>query len=234
MERINDILKSKLVPTHALIFYKPNIVMEENGAFVEHREIKNGKMGAAEPLEIKTLVRIMKTVEKYTKTQVNMSYPHGEIPENLLYSSSDLDCTKLVWYRKPEVRKMFFAESLGIPNGEIMVPGIVYMAKGNSLSVYAFKGSKPKGWLYMAPFFNVSDSVCLGSAKVQKPKENTFVKWIEYWETMFWKSEFVHILGTNPTKGNLATITKDCIINNKVFPMNELIKSKITLKSLFV
>ena len=56
---------------------------------------------------------------------------------------------------------------------------------------------------------NVDEShVCLGNAKVEKPVDNSFTTIIDYWEKMFWGSDFSHILGPNPVKGNLAIITK--------------------------
>lgn len=232
MSKLNDLLKSRMIPTHALIFYKSSVNVSEKGAYVEHRNIKDGVMGAAEPLEVRTLSNIMKVVDKYVEKQVKMTSLHGRIPEGLLYASSETDNIKLVWYRKPEERMMYFSECLGIPGGVMKVPGLVYSSDGKYLSVYAFKGSRPKSVLYNAPFFNVNGLVCLGSAKVNKPKENTYSCWIEYWETMFWKSEFVHILGANPIKGNLATITKDCILNKRPFPIDELVKSKFTIEKL--
>ena len=80
--------------------------------------------------------------------------------------------------------------------------------------------------------YNVNNSVCLGSAKVRKPKDDTFEAWIEYWEQMFWKSEFSHILGSNPINGNLAVITKKCIKEGCPFPMELLIRNKTTLSNL--
>lgn len=229
---LTEILKSKLVPTDALIFYRPSF--DNGGAFVEHRKIENGQMLAGSPLEVDTLAKIMRTVDNYVHHHTSLVTLHGRIPEGLLYASSNLDSYRLVWYRKPEKRMMYFSESAGIPNGEMWVPGLVYATNGKNLQVFAFKGGKPKNVLYKAPFFNVSDSVCLGTAKVKKPMEQTYENWIAYWETMFWKSEFVHILGANPIKDNLAIITKECIKTGRRFPSKELVRSRYTLKQLLV
>lgn len=237
MSKFQDLLKSKLQPTDAIIFYKPTMKAgDKEGAFVEHRTIEDGKLGAGEPLEVDTLAKMLRTVSKYVARNTALVTLHGVIPPNLLYSSTSMDKHKLVWYRKPEKRMMYFKKSLGIPDGEIEIPGIVYMAEGRKLSVYAFKGSKPKDVLYMAPFFNIYNDggVCLGSAKVQKPKEHTFENWIDYWEKMFWMSEFAAIIASNPVKRNLALVTKHCIENGKPFPSSELIKSSKTLKSLML
>ena len=95
------------------------------------------------------------------------------------------------------------------------------------------EAAKQKKVLFHAPFFNVGDHVCLGSAKMQKPKKQTYKNWMQYWEDMFWKSEFAHILGANPINGNLSIITKECITSHKPFPTALLKRSKITLQRLY-
>ena len=226
-----NLLNSKLEATDALVFYKSSLA--RGGSYVEHRPIKKGVMGAGSPLEVKTLGKIMKLVDRFAHDTTSMVTLYGVIPENLLYASASLDSYRLVWYRKPEKRMMYFIEELGIPNGEMEVPGLVYSTDGKSLRVFAFKGRKPKKILYSAPFFNVSESVCLGNAKMSKPKDHTYQNWMQYWEDMFWKSEFAHILGSNPVKGNLSLITKDCIERHKPFPAGLLKKSKFTLQGLY-
>ena len=81
-----------------------------------------------------------------------------------------------------------------------------------SMNIYAYidKELKPETELYAAPFFNVTgSSVCLGSAKIDKPTEITYDKLFEYWEKKFWLTEFSHLGGNgNPTKSNLVLVTK--------------------------
>ena len=128
---------------------------------------------------------------------------------------------------------MYFVGSLGIPEGEIVMPGVLYEANDNTLKVYCFKGKVPKDTLWQAPFFNVNNhAVCLGTAKAKRPKSLTYIEAMEYWETMFWNSEFSHLYGGNPINGNLALITKSCIQNGDPFPTSVLIKSKTKLKDL--
>lgn len=237
MSEFSDLLKSRLQPTDAIIFYKPTMkVGGKEGSFVEHRPIEEGQLGAGKPLEIDTLAKIMKTVSKYVHRNTALVTLHGRVPSNLLYTNTSMESHKLIWWRGPEQRMMYFSDSLGIENGKMWVPGLIYVASGRKLSVYAFKGSKPKDTLYMAPFFNVYNDggICLGSAKVKKPKENTFENWIAYWEDMFWKSEFAAIIASNPVRKNLAVVTKECIATGKPFPTNELVKINKTFNSLFV
>ena len=233
MGDVKNLLSAKFIPTDALVFYK--CTNSFGGSYVEHRPIRNGEMTAGAPLEVKVLERIMKVVSKYLRVSTKKVLIHGEIPSNLLYVSTGVDSYRLIWYRKPERRMMYFVDSANIPNGYMDIPGLVYVTDGGHLEVFAFKGSKPRRWLYNAPFYNVNDggSVCLGTAKVQKPSSNTYEQWMHYWEEMFWKSEFSHILGSNPIKGNLALITKECITENKPFPTDVLTKSHKTLQRLY-
>ena len=88
---------------------------------------------------------------------------------------------------------MFFKEALKIENAEYHLPGIVYAAEESHLNVYAYKDREltDNTELYAAPFFNVTGaSVCLGSAKIEKPKDLTYAKLLEYWERKFWLTEF--------------------------------------------
>lgn len=237
MSTFSDLLKSKLQPTDAIIFYKPTIKAGgKMGAFVEHRSVEDGKFGAGKPLEIETLANIMKTVSKYVHKNTMLVTMHGRVPSNLLYTSTSMESHKMIWWRGPEQRMMYFSDKLGIENGKMWVPGLIYVANGRRLNVYAFKGKKPKDVLYMAPFFNIytDGGVCLGSAKVQKPKENTFENWIAYWEDMFWKSEFAAIIGQNPVRQNLSLVTKKCIETGCQFPAGELVKLDRNFNSLFV
>lgn len=224
MGQINDLLTNSLRPKIAIIAYEDS----HSNYYLERRDIVKGKMQAGVPLSEECISGIVDTMyEKQKDVSV-----HGVVPANMLYADSRKGHEKYVWYRSPEKRMMYFHEALDIPNGEMHVPGILYVVRGESLAVYAFKGLRP-GKLYKAPFFNVdSTHVCLGSAKVTKPSEKTFESIIQYWEKMFWGSEFVHLLGGNPVKGNLSTITKNCILNGSKFPEAELISSKEKLETI--
>lgn len=231
MSNLSNVLNYRLIATDALLFYKSTLT--QKGQYVEHRRIRDGAMCAGQPLDVSTIAKLLKTVDRYAHENTSMVSLHGEIPENLLYASTSIDTYKLVWYRKPEMRMFYFTESLAIPNGEVLVPGLVYKTDGRGLSVYAFKGSKPKKLLYRAPFFNTNNNVCLGSGKIAKPKDQTYLNWMAYWEEMFWKTEFSHLSGGNPVKGNLSVIMKDCIKHHKPFPVAALIRSKTNLQSLY-
>ncbi len=113
---------------------------------------------------------------------------------------------------------------LKIENAEYHLPGIIYEAGENRLNIYAYKDKEltDKTELYAAPFFNVTGaSVCLGSAKIEKPKDLTYMNLLEYWEKKFWLTEFSHLGGGgNPTKSNLVLVTKAA--KDKPFKLEEL------------
>ncbi len=216
--------------------YKPKMAIvvyectdQQEGPYLERRDIRNGKMGAGVPLTKKCLTDIMSAI---ALDDNNVDYGlHGIMPENLIYADCTPGKTKLVWYNPPRERQVFFTPTLGIEDGKMYVPGLLYIATEGTLKMYAFKGNKPKSKLYRAPFMNVGEnSVCLGNAKVQKPTDTTFSNVIAYWEEMFWRSEFSHILGDNPVMCNLSTLTKDLITSGAKFPNEVLTPVKFKLK----
>lgn len=220
-------LSERHEPKMAIIVYSGN----GNSVYLEQRDINKGKMGAGRPLSKKCLTEIMRTLAEDSK-ELTIGY-HGEIPKNLLFADTTTGRLKLVWYNPPRKRKMYFVNDLGIPNGEVKMPGIVYEMCNERLKVFAFKGRVPKDELYQAPFFNVNNhDVCLGSAKAKKPTNMTYAEAIKYWETLFWNSEFSHLYGANPIEGNLAVITKKCIEDKQPFPIEVLIPSNTKLSSI--
>lgn len=213
----------------ALIAYKSDQCDE---FYIEQRRIDSkGKMSAGSPLKERTLRQMIDAISVNGENfEPGIS---GVIPPNLLYCDTRIGNTTLIWYRPPEERSVCFTKQTGIPDGKMRVPGLLYVVRGEKLSMYAFKGRKPKRKLYMAPFMNVDvEHVCLGNAKLKKPGSPTFTNLMAYWEGMFWQSEFSHILGANPIDGNLATITKECIETGCDFPIHLLIPIKLTLNDL--
>ena len=228
MNKLTQTINDTFKPFVAIIGYKSELTQRY---CLERRTIRNGKMGASTPLTAKCLGQLLNAVSAEND---DLAYGiKGVIPSNVLYCNIGIGNVKLVWYRPPEKRTLQFTKSAGIEDGAMWVPGLLYIADVERLRVLAFKGQKPVSKLYKAPFMNVDEAhVCLGTAKVRKPDDNTFDNLIAYWEKMFWGSEFVHTLGENPVKGNLATITKNCIASGCKFPSDELIPAKVTLKDI--
>ena len=224
-----DELKKEMIAKDALIFYQCS-----GEVYIEHRNIKDGYMCAGQPLSVEQLAKMLRCVEKYTKEHSPYKSIGGPVPPCLLYASTSIENMHLVWWRKPEERKMYFSDHLDIPNGVLRVPGMVYSVKNNILSVWCFRSHRPRNVLYKAPFFNIYNDghVCLGNSKAEKPINGTFQDWISYWEKLFWQSEFDAIIGENPIEGNLASITKNCITKGIPFPVDTLKRVKVKLNEL--
>lgn len=231
MSTITKKLKEKFQPFVALIAYRSNV---DGSFYMESRDIKNGEMQNSKPLTIDCVSKLLKSIAKF-KCEVDDENIYGRIPSNVLWYDSRFGKFTLIWYREPEIRRHYFSKGLGLPDGEIKIPGLLYIVRDKSLSMYAFKGTKPKNKLYHAPFMNVNNgSVCLGTAKVKKSPEQTFESVMKHWEDKFWLSEFSHIYGANPVKGNLSSIIKQCIATGEPFPIDNLIPANTNLKSILV
>ncbi len=216
-------LRTLLHPRAALIAYAG----EDDGhyacdktCFLEVRDIdESGMMGEGRPVTVEFMNELVRGYsERHSAT------PYGKIPSNLLWCDPRKGSEKYIWYNPPRKRMMFFKEALKIEDAEYHLPGIIYAAGESRLDVYAYKDRELTGEteLYAAPFFNVTGaSICLGSAKIEKPKDLTYANLLEYWERKFWLTEFSH-LGAhgNPTKSNLVLVTKAA--KDRPFNLEEL------------
>lgn len=212
-----------LQPRAALIVYaqeNDRYSINDNSYFIEARDInENGIMGEGRPVTVEFMNELVRGYsERHSAT------PYGRIPSNLLWCDPRKGSEKYIWYNPPRKRMMFFKESLKIENAEYYLPGIIYVAEESSLNVYAYKDKEltEKTKLYAAPLFNVTgSSVCLGSAKIEKPKDLTCANLLDYWEKKFWLTEFSHLGNNgNPTKSNLVLVTKSA--KDKPFDLDEL------------
>lgn len=213
--------------------YQPSmaiVVYEGEGGvdyYLESHDITDGVMGAGVPLSTECISDIASSF-----SALQSITPHGAIPDRLLYADSREGRKKYIWYNPPCMRQMFFAKQLNIKDGTYSIPGIVYVARGHSLCLYAFKGEKPEKELFKAPFFNTTDGcVCLGNARIEYPGNPSYGDLISYWEKKFWLTEFTHLGGAqNPTKNNLVSVTKK---SKEKFDEGELLPMGITLNDLF-
>jgi len=222
-KRIDNKFDKELKPFVAIVGYKN----DDDYYFETHPIEKSDEgfmMGVGSPLTVECMSDLASNFSaEYSTT------PHGRIPTTLLYFNNLTGQQKYVWYNPPQKRMMYFSRSLNIEDGEYFVPGIIYNADNEHLSVYSFKGKKPVNELFQAPFFNVTDGkVCLGNAEIPYPENPTFIDFMKYWEDKFWRTEFSH-LGGNPVKGNLVLVTKEMKqkVNEEV-----LLPINITLKDL--
>lgn len=221
MNELTKRIQQIMIPKAALIAYEYKENSYSSGQnYLELRPINaEGRMGAGIPVTYDFMNSLL---ESYTEEMSGV--PHGRMPANMFWCDPRKGNEKYVWYNPPQKRQMYFKESLAIPDGTFNMPGIIYIAQRDCLNVFAFKGKKPEEEteLYLAPYFNVSDSgVCLGSSSLERPQNPTFSELQEYWEKRFWLSEFSHLGGSgNPTRSNLVTVTENA--RNRPFDLKEL------------
>ena len=210
-------LKTQLIPKAALIAYASE---DDKNFFLEIRDINDrGNMAEGRPITQEFMNELVKGYsERHSST------PYGKVPSNLIYCDSRKGSERYVWYNPPHKRMMFFSTALKIENAEYYLPGVIYEAGEHGMRIYAYKGNvpRPDTVLYAAPFFNVTGAnVCLGSAKIDKPRDLTYKNLLEYWEKKFWLTEFSHLGGGgNPTRSNLILVTKAA--KDKPFNLDEL------------
>lgn len=232
MNPITRKLATGLKPVAVLVAYEQENGYGGNTYYLESRRIDGrGNMGAGKPVSRSFIHKLADAVSNdFSDT------PYGEIPRRMLYADTRRTKEKYVWYSPPGKRYMYFRSDLNIPNGEYFIPGLVWCIENSELELYAFRSKRITGntQLYTAPFFNVSagsHKVCLGNAKLDKPGRLTFTNLMEYWEKMFFLSEFSHILHSNPVKGNLVSMTKN---STEGFDLSRLIPCrKLKVKDLF-
>ena len=61
MSSLIDVLKGKIIPFASIVFYRPNVTLDDgDGYLAEFHKIKGGKMCAGRPLRIKEFTALLK------------------------------------------------------------------------------------------------------------------------------------------------------------------------------
>ena len=231
MNSLTEQLQATYNPKMAIVVYHKQLGEEY---YLESHEIENGRMGAGKPLDERTIRDLVKYFADDYATREEI---RGAIPKQLLYCEWNPTRKVMVWYNEPQERMMHFTGDLHIGSGTAMQPGLIYVKINNSLKVYATKAKgrpSEKEKLYIPPYHNCSSdgSVCLGSARVAKPKP-TYEGYIAYHEQMFWGSEFSHLAARNSNmKDNINLYWKRAIKSKTAFDTSLLVPTKLTLDKL--
>ncbi|MBX3253956.1 MAG: PRTRC system protein B [Chitinophagaceae bacterium] len=228
-----DLLLSEYKPSVVIMVYKGG----HNKYYLESHDVNGrGEILAGKPLLQETLQAV---VDVFFDERKNRTAIGGIMPDNLLhFCHLPGGNYRMIWFRPEEQRVIHHAESLKIKTGITSVPALIYRVSGGDLDVFALKANKrpdEKTKLFVAPFFNVSNDggVCLGNAKVEKPKVLTFSNLIKYWEDLFWLSEFSHVNGNEKVKsGDLTKIWRSLVGAKQKFPKEELMPSEVTMKNI--
>lgn len=227
MEKISEQVTAEYKPFILLTAFKST---GSGDFYIETNPIdEKGRVLAGKPMDHNTMDAILK---QFDKTKSEKVLPTGTVPAGLIYIDNIRD--RYVWVAEPSKRFLHFAGQIKIDSGDAYMPRLVFSASGNSLKVFAIKKlGDEKAKLHLAPFHNTSGNghVCMGSAKATL-KGNSFKSIIEFWETKFFGSEFTHLSGESPIKGNLNTMWKDLIASGEKFDQSLLIETKQTIGDL--
>lgn len=223
-------------PKAALVIYEA--AKEKGECYVEYFDMdKQGHPINAHPLSVKEAQQLSKALNTATEGNRAFLKPAGVMDGNILYVDPSPNGF-VMWYTKAAMRQLFFAGSLGIPNGTAHVPPLLWAADKHKLYVYALKtGKKPTGDtpLYYAPFFNVYENgnVCMGTVDVHIGKAASLEAFTEAWESYFFNSYFSHLMQNhNPVHGNCVSLWKQLCNSDEPFPKEALRKTNRTVKNL--
>ncbi len=211
---ITDTLDCEYRPEAALVVYK-KYGHSDSEYYLETRPVRaDGTLGAGRPVSRE----FIRNLAMSFRADGELS-PRGTMPRNMLHADPRLGSERFVWWDPPGKRELFF----------------LVLVTGKTLTVYAFKGARPSGKtpLLRGPFFNYYEDcrICVGSAKVDWPRDITWQTIIDHWEKVFWNSVNAHMI-SNPMKEghNLVLSLKEAV--NKPFDTGALRPAGLTLASI--
>ncbi|PSK90853.1 PRTRC system protein B [Taibaiella chishuiensis] len=236
MNNITREFEQIFAPYKALLIYKT--LKQDNETYVEAYDVdQNGFPINAHPLSIQESVSLAQSLASSKELKNNYLQCKGLLPGNLIYL--DLDFSGYaVWFTPPQKVQLYFKDHLGIPCGQAHIPSLIWKADKKAVSVFAHKGQERPSLnnvLYVAPFFNVDSNgnVCMGNVDVDFSQGYFLEDFIRKWESNFFGSYFSHTLGGHSlAKGNIVQLWQRLMGSGKTFPESQLVKTKLTLKSL--
>lgn len=228
-------MENNFVPEVCLMIYKQKKENNQDTFYLETRKVRKTKLGyrilEGKPLDKKTHSELSKYFKKSKEDSI---YCKGLLPKNVLYFGESNSKPHIIWYRKGPA-SLIFKKDLNVKDGIYMLPTLIFMLKGETLSVFATKSKSinEKSDLYKAPFHNIYDNgdVCMGSALIKESNELKTI--IKNYESAFFNSKFSHFQNEgSPIKGNLNTYFNKIVDKQIPFDNSLLIKTNKKLKNL--
>ena len=149
------------------------------------------QIGPGRPLSLDNLFATVRSLSESCRTS------SGFLDERVLSIGLDF----VIWWQPPTKRTHFFdcaerpgEHRVGKRTGQAPTPGLIFIAKGHSLWVYAVKGDsrpQPDTPLFHSPYMNVyaDGGVCTGSMPLPAA---TLSDSRDAWEAAFFASNFTH------------------------------------------
>jgi len=249
MKNITEQFNTCFHPFKALLLYRYDreanssqfeIAQKETQIYVESYDIgRNGQPVNAHPLTLKEMAGLSEILKASEDLKDGYLKSRGLLPANVLHIDQRSH-GHAIWYTPPQLVDLYFVDELNIPSGNCGIPGMIWKANAEKLSVFAIKGKhKPNidTPVYHAPYLNIygSGAVCMGTVSIAISQTTSLEDFMGSWETYFFNSYFSHsISGNNSTKSDTTALWRELAGNGKDFPQHELLKTSYTLKSLLL
>ncbi|QJD96024.1 PRTRC system protein B [Mucilaginibacter robiniae] len=237
MENITAGFGTLYHPVKALLIYKK--AGHETDYYVEGYDMDSaGRPINGHPLSVRESSALAKALTVNERKAQGFLTPEGLMPAQVLHIHSSPDGCVL-WHTPPQVRRLLFAEALGITSGTAHVPAMLWRADRRRLQVFAVKDETItlETALYRAPFFNVyaDGAVCMGNVRVQIPGDCGLERFLQLWEEYFFNSFFSHTIGGDSLiKGNIVQLWQQLTATQKPFPEVQLLPAHFTLQHLIL
>ncbi|MFP9119046.1 PRTRC system protein B [Flavobacterium sp. RNTU_13] len=207
--------------------------------YIEYYDMdESGSPVNPHPLTVREAQSLAKALDTREQSGKAFLRPEGVLPANVLHLNPS-DNGSVVWYTKPQRQKLYFADSLGLDNGKVSLPALVWKANRKQLQIFALNSkTKPiaETPLFHAPFFNLyqKGNVCMGNVDVSIKSAATLEEFIAAWQGYFFGSYFSHHINEhNPVGVNLFNLYKELMADaKKPFPTDTLRTTPLTLKNL--
>lgn len=236
MKNLTENLERMYYPKTALVFYETEGCTPDY--YVECLDMdEKGSPANARPLSVQEAQELSRALDTRQGKNRSFLHPQGILPSSVLHLNPS-ENGSVLWFTPTAQRKLFFSESLEIPEGTAYVPPLLWKADKNSLRIFAlFSSRKPAEDtpLYHAPFFNIyrDGRVCMGTVNVEIKNSASLENFMALWEEYFFHSYFSHLIdGHEPTKTNCVLLWKKLVKTREIFPKKALIKTSLTLKDL--
>lgn len=236
MKEITENIGTLYHPKAALLIYGAD--NHTSGSYVEYFDIdKKGCPINAHPLTVREAQSLAKALNTEKESNNAFLKPKGIIGNHILHLDTARNGS-VIWFTKSSNKDLFFRENLGIPNGQVAVPALLWVANKQKLNIYALKSDRRPTEttpLYHAPFFNVyaDGNVCMGTVDISIKKSASLEEFTNAWEDYFFNSYFSHLMsGHNPIKGNCVNLWKKLRKSGMAFPKDVLVKDNRALKNL--
>jgi PRTRC genetic system protein B len=247
MNNVSHDFNDRYNPVKALLIYQSESKKDEDNPYQQDKEEqiyvesydigKNGNPINAHPLTIREMLQLSELLQSSVELKGGYLKSRGILPGKVLYINPQGE-GNAVWYTPPQETNLFFIDKLDIPCGRANLPGLIWKATKDSLTIFAYKGKSKPGEntaLYHAPFFNIyaNANVCMGTVTIQIDRTTALEEFISKWESYFFNSYFSHsISGHQSCKIDLSALWRELVRTENPFPTELLCKTGQNLKNI--